>query len=173
MNKALFLDRDGVINTRLVGEYVRHPHEFTLIPGIVPLLQLAHTLGYQLIVITNQQGVGKGLMTRDDLDRVHQHMQALLREVGSPVIDAIYVCCDLADSGSTHRKPAPGMLLDAMRDYQIDASQSWFVGDSRSDAEAGRAAGVKTALIGDYDPSEAVLVAVSHGELVEQLVPLL
>lgn len=169
MNKALFLDRDGVINTRLIGEYVRHPHEFTLIPGIVPLLQRAHTLGYQLIVITNQQGVGKGLMTRDDLDRVHQHMQTLLREVGSPVIDAIYVCCDLADTGSTHRKPAPGMLLDAMRDYQIDASQSWFVGDSLTDAQAGKAAGVRTALIGMFEQADAELVAQTHTAMVEQL----
>ena len=173
MNRALFLDRDGVINTRLVGEYVRHPHEFTLIPGIVPLLQLAHALGYQLIVITNQQGIGKGLMTRDDLDRVHQHMQALLQEAGSPVIDAIYVCCDLANTNSTHRKPAPGMLLDAMRDYQIDASKSWFVGDSLSDAQAGMAAGVKTLLIGRFDGDDADVVVQSHDDLLATMRALL
>lgn len=169
MNKALFLDRDGVINTRLVGQYVRTPGEFELILDIVPILKLAKERGYQLVLITNQQGIGKGLMSTRDLGLVHDHMQQSLQSAGAPAIDAIYWCSDLDGSGSTHRKPAPGMLLDAMRDHDIEASASWFVGDSRSDAQAGRAAGVKTLLLGEYGTEEADIIAPTHSDALREL----
>jgi D-glycero-D-manno-heptose 1,7-bisphosphate phosphatase len=111
MNKALFLDRDGVINTRLVGQYVRTPGEFELILDIVPILKLAKERGYQLVLITNQQGIGKGLMSTRDLGLVHDHMQQSLQSAGALAIDAIYWCSDLDGSGSTHRKPAPVCCL--------------------------------------------------------------
>lgn len=169
MNKALFLDRDGVINTRLVGQYVRTPGEFELILDVVPILKLAKERGYQLVLITNQQGIGKGLMSTRDLGLVHDHMQQSLQSAGAPAIDAIYWCSDLDGSGSTHRKPAPGMLLDAMRDHDIEASASWFVGDSRSDAQAGRAAGVKTLLVGEYGTEEADIIAPTHSDALREL----
>jgi D-glycero-D-manno-heptose 1,7-bisphosphate phosphatase len=169
MNKALFLDRDGVINTRLVGQYVRTPGEFELILDVVPILKLAKKRGYQLVLITNQQGIGKGLMSTRDLGLVHDHMQQSLQSAGAPAIDAIYWCSDLDGSGSTHRKPAPGMLLDAMRDHDIEASASWFVGDSRSDAQAGRAAGVKTLLLGEYGTEEADIIAPTHSDALREL----
>lgn len=169
MNKALFLDRDGVINTRLVGRYVQTPDEFSLITDIVPLLIYARSKGYMLVLITNQQGVGKGLMTMADLDAVHEHMQECLRRAGAPTIDAMYVCTDLDGAQSTHRKPAPGMLLDAMQEHGIDALESWFIGDSITDAQAGRAAGVKTALIGDFPLGDADLVVSSHLTLMQAL----
>jgi D-glycero-D-manno-heptose 1,7-bisphosphate phosphatase len=169
MNKALFLDRDGVVNTRLVGQYVRTPGEFELILDIVPILKLAKERGYQLVLITNQQGIGKGLMSTRDLGLVHDHMQQSLQSAGAPAIDAIYWCSDLDGSGSTHRKPAPGMLLDAMRDHDIEASASWFVGDSRSDAQAGRAAGVKTLLLGEYGTEEADIIAPTHSDALREL----
>jgi len=169
MNKALFLDRDGVVNTRLVGQYVRTPGEFELILDIVPILKLAKARGYQLVLITNQQGIGKGLMSTRDLGLVHDHMQQSLQSAGAPAIDAIYWCSDLDGSGSTHRKPAPGMLLDAMRDHDIEASASWFVGDSRSDAQAGRAAGVKTLLVGEYGTEEADIIAPTHSDALREL----
>lgn len=173
MNKALFLDRDGVINIRRIGEYVRTPAEFILMEEILPLLHEAHQRGYKLIVISNQQGVGKGLMTMADLDMVHEHMQECLRVAGAPTIDAIYVCTDLDGMQSTHRKPAPGMLLDAMRDHDINATASWFVGDSISDAHAGVAAGVHTALIGSFESGAAELIEASHREMVQRLTQLL
>jgi D-glycero-D-manno-heptose 1,7-bisphosphate phosphatase len=173
MNKALFLDRDGVINTRLVGQYVRTPGEFELILDIVPILKLAKARGYQLVLITNQQGIGKGLMSTRDLGLVHDHMQQSLQSAGAPAIDAIYWCSDLDGSGSTHRKPAPGMLLDAMRDHDIEASASWFVGDSRSDAQAGRAAGVKTLLLGEYGTEEADIIAPTHSDALRELTAVL
>jgi D-glycero-D-manno-heptose 1,7-bisphosphate phosphatase len=173
MNKALFLDRDGVINTRLVGQYVRTPGEFELILDVVTILKLAKKRGYQLVLITNQQGIGKGLMTTRDLGLVHDHMQQSLQSAGAPAIDAIYWCSDLDGSGSTHRKPAPGMLLDAMRDHDIEASASWFVGDSRSDAQAGRAAGVKTLLVGEYGTEEADIIAPTHSDALRELTAVL
>jgi D-glycero-D-manno-heptose 1,7-bisphosphate phosphatase len=173
MNKALFLDRDGVINTRLVGQYVRTPGEFELILDVVPILKLAKKRGYQLVLITNQQGIGKGLMTTRDLGLVHDHMQQSLQSAGAPAIDAIYWCSDLDGSGSTHRKPAPGMLLDAMRDHDIEASASWFVGDSRSDAQAGRAAGVKTLLLGEFSTEEADIIAPTHSDALRELTAVL
>ena len=170
MNKALFLDRDGVINIRRIGEYVRTPAEFILMEEILPLLHEAHQRGYKLIVISNQQGVGKGLMTMADLDMVHEHMQECLRRAGAPMIDAIYFCADLDGTQSTHRKPAPGMLFDAMQEHDVDGSISWFVGDSRTDAQAGKAAGVHTALIGKFVQEDADIVAATHASLFDQLV---
>jgi D-glycero-D-manno-heptose 1,7-bisphosphate phosphatase len=173
MNKALFLDRDGVINTRLVGQYVRTPGEFELILDVVTILKLAKKRGYQLVLITNQQGIGKGLMSTRDLGLVHDHMQQCLQSAGAPAINAIYWCSDLDGSGSTHRKPAPGMLLDAMRDHNIEASASWFVGDSRSDAQAGRAAGVKTLLLGEFSTEEADIIAPTHSDALRELTAVL
>jgi D-glycero-D-manno-heptose 1,7-bisphosphate phosphatase len=158
MNRALFLDRDGIINERLVGAYVRSPLEFRLLDDVLPILKNAHRLGYRLILITNQQGVGKGLMTVADLDAVHEVMQSQLDEHGVR-LDAIYFCTDLASSNSPRRKPAPGMLLEAIADFGLDPAHCWFLGDSISDAQAGKAAGVRTALVGEFDAHEADIVA--------------
>lgn len=156
---ALFLDRDGVINRRIVGDYVRTPNNFVLLPDVLPLLQQARDTGMLLVLITNQQGVGKGLMTQQALDVVHHHMQQLLRQELGFALDAIYVCTDLASANSPRRKPAPGMLLEAMQDLAIDAATSWFVGDSLTDALAGKAAGVRTILVGNH-PADAADVVV-------------
>lgn len=166
MNKALFLDRDGVINQRIVDGYVQRPEEFVLIPGILPVLQMARQLEYRLILISNQQGVGKGLMSTADLERVTEHMQMLLAEQHLQ-LDAVYYCTDLASSMSPRRKPAPGMLLEAMVEHHLNAEACWFLGDSITDAQAGRAAGVHTALIGYHPHNAADLVA----ETVEALLP--
>lgn len=169
MNRALFLDRDGVINERIIDGYVRTSGEFVLLDDVLPILALAKERGYLLVLITNQQGVGKGLMSHEDLAMVHAHMQELLERRLGFALDAIYLCTDLASSGSVRRKPQPGMLLEAMAHHQVSAADSWFLGDSRSDAEAGRAAGVHTALVGDFASSEADIVAPTLREI---LIPL-
>lgn len=148
--KALFLDRDGVLNERIVGGYVRTIDEFVLQSDILPVLRGAHDRGYLLILITNQQGVGKGLMSRDDLDAVHKHLQTLLLDRIGCALDAIYDCTSLASDGDPRRKPQPGMLLDAIADHNIDAAASIFLGDSATDVLAGAAAGVRTIL---YQPN--------------------
>ncbi|MBU3699021.1 MAG: HAD family hydrolase [Candidatus Kapabacteria bacterium] len=158
MKKALFLDRDGIINKRIIGGYVRSPLEFELLPDVVPILLSARQRGYLLILITNQQGVGKGLMTTSDLDVVHEFMQSELAAHGLR-LDVIYVCTDLATSNSPRRKPAPGMLLEAIAENNLDAAQCWFLGDSLTDAQAGKAAGVRTALVGDFSAKDADIIA--------------
>lgn len=168
MNKALFLDRDGVINQRIVGGYVQRPEEFVLIPGILPVLQMARQLEYRLILISNQQGVGKGLMSTADLERVTERMHALLGEQHIQ-LDGVYYCTDLASSLSTHRKPAPGMLLEAMHTHHLCADSCWFLGDSITDAQAGRAAGVHTALIGTYPNDAAEVIAQTFEALLPKL----
>jgi D-glycero-D-manno-heptose 1,7-bisphosphate phosphatase len=158
MNRALFLDRDGIINQRLVGDYVRTPEQFVLLPDVLPIMSTARQCGYKLILITNQQGIGKGLMTTADLDAVHEVLQSQLNE-HAVHLDAIYVCTDLASSNSPRRKPAPGMLLEAIADFGLDPAHCWLLGDSISDAQAGKAAGVRTALVGEFDAHEADIVA--------------
>lgn len=156
--KALFLDRDGIINRRIIGGYVRSIDEFELLDDILPILQRAHDRGYLLILITNQQGVGKGLMSREDLDAIHDHMQSLLKQRLGFGLDAVYVCTSLASDNDPRRKPQPGMLLEAIADHQLDPAQCWFLGDSLTDAQAGRAAGVKTILVGEFDAYAAEVV---------------
>ncbi len=165
-NRALFLDRDGVINRRIVGGYVQHPEEFELLPEILPVLAYARNAGYLLIQISNQQGVGKGLMTNDQLIAVTEHMQGLLKSfLGEKGLDDCKVCTDLASANSPRRKPAPGMLLEAIEEHHLVPAECWFVGDSLTDAIAGKAAGVKTALIGDFSSDSADLVLAGHHEL--------
>ena len=149
MNKVLFLDRDGIINERMIGGYITKSSEFTLIPESLTLFAWAKEHGYLTVIVTNQQGIGKGLMTEQDLANVHAYMYSLLAEHGFTP-DAIEFCSDLAGTNSSRRKPAPGMLLDAAQKLDIDFSSSWMIGDSISDVQAGKHSGTKTILVGDY-----------------------
>ena len=164
MNKALFLDRDGIINERIPNDYVKYPSEFKLIPESLTLFAWAKAHGYLTVIVTNQQGIGKGLMTEQDLEKVHAHMCSLLAEHGYAP-DAIEFCGDLAGTNSSRRKPAPGMLLDAAQKLDIDLTSSWMIGDSISDVQAGKHAGTKTILVGDYsDIPEADYICAHVGE---------
>lgn len=170
-NKALFLDRDGVINRRIMDGYVRTPSEFVLLTDVLPLLRAARDKGYMLILISNQQGVGKGLMSLDQLYSVHNHMQDLLAsELGGRGLDDIRFCTELESASSPRRKPAPGMLLEAIEAFGLDPTLCWFLGDSLSDAKAGGSAGVHTALIGPFAHDAADIVMGDHTVLMELLV---
>ena len=169
MNKALFLDRDGIINERIPNDYVKTPAEFKLIPESLGLFAWAKKHGYLTVIVTNQQGISKGLMTEHDLAEVHAYMYSLLAEHGYTP-DAIEFCGDLANTNSPRRKPAPGMLLDAAHKLDIDLSSSWMIGDSISDAQAGKYAGTTTILIGEYsDIPEADFIFNTIEECVERL----
>jgi D-glycero-D-manno-heptose 1,7-bisphosphate phosphatase len=144
--RAIFFDRDGVINRRIYGGYVKTWAEFELLEEVAQTIKAVKDLGYLAIVITNQQGVGKGLMTEEDLIGLHGRMQDHLEELESVRFDDIYYSTEMKE-GATRRKPSPAMLQEAAEKWNIDLSQSWIIGDSASDVEAGKRAGTGTAFL--------------------------
>lgn len=147
MNKAVFLDRDGTLNVD--KGYLSQIADFEWLPGALAGLKRFHDLGYLLIVVTNQSGVARGYYTEEDVKRLHQWMCADAAKAGVP-ITACYYCPYLPgapvaayDQDSDWRKPKPGMVLQALRDYDIDPAQSLMIGDKERDVASGEAAGVK------------------------------
>ncbi len=146
MRRALFLDRDGVVNEEI--GYLYRPEDCRLMEGIVPLLQTANQLGFVTCVITNQAGIARGLYTEGDFHRLMAHMQAELLRQGAR-LDAVYYSPYHPVHGlgrykrdSDCRKPGPGMLLRAAAEHRIDLNRSVLVGDRCSDLQAGSAAGL-------------------------------
>lgn len=155
--KAIFLDRDGTIN-KYVG-FLRKEEELELLEGVSEAIKKINESGYLAIVVTNQPVIARGEVTREEIDIIHNKMETLLGLEGA-YLDAIYYCPHHPDKGYAGeivelkiecdcRKPKPGMLIKAAKDYNIDLSKSWMIGDSESDILAGKNAGCKTALIGD------------------------
>jgi histidinol-phosphate phosphatase family protein len=146
---TLFLDRDGVINKRRVDDYVTSAEEFVFLEGVPEAISFFNLIFDKVFIITNQQGIGKGIMTIDDLFKVHDYLQTQLF-ISNAKIDKIYYCSDMAGSGSLYRKPEIGMALQAKNDYPtINFKKSIMVGDSISDMQFGRKAGMKTVLISE------------------------
>lgn len=148
---TLFLDRDGVINHEKKEDYIRDWSEFKFYEeSLAALPQLAQKFN-QIIITTNQKGIGKGLMTDADLNLIHQNMTNQIIELGGR-IDAIYYCPDL-DNLSINRKPQPGMAYQAKAAYpSIDFNQSIMVGNRMSDMEFGRNAGMHTVYLATTHP---------------------
>ena len=146
MRKAFFIDRDGVVNVEV--DYLHRPEDVILIDGLGEALGSIHRAGYLAVVVSNQSGVARGMYTMQDVKAVEDRICELLRQSGSDVPDAFYYCphhkkgivpelavdCDC-------RKPKPGMFLQAARDWEIDPSQSYMIGDRMTDLQAGQAAG--------------------------------
>ncbi len=155
---CLFLDRDGTINKRLVGEYVVSYHQFEFLPGIIESLKEIQGHFKYLFIVTNQQGIGKELMTHEDLSRIHQQMTQDFTAFGIH-IDQIYYCPELAIYDSPNRKPNPGMALQAQQDFEgVDFKKSIMIGDTLSDMQFGKNLGMKTIWVdhkvkGDVNPS--------------------
>ena len=139
--RVAFLDRDGVINQYLPGEYVRTPDELVILPGVVDAIRALNDAGWRVAMVTNQQGIGKGLMTSAELDSVHAKLVAALNAVGARM-DAVRVCPHLASDACSCRKPKPGMILDIAAELGADLTASVFFGDTDSDSAAARDAGV-------------------------------
>jgi D-glycero-D-manno-heptose 1,7-bisphosphate phosphatase len=144
---AVFLDRDGVLNTYLPGAYVRFPEELRVIPGVSKAIRRLNDAVIPVIVISNQQGVGKGLMTMNDLNVVEQRLCQKLKDENGAWLDKCYYCTDLNSVNSPRRKPSPGMLLEASEEFGVDLSHAVMVGDSATDIQAAKAAGVGSALL--------------------------
>ena len=164
--KALFLDRDGIINELYydpeygVIESPLNPTQVRLLFGIVPLLKAVKKLGYLLIIVSNQPNVALGKTSESNFDRIAKKIIGLLKKEGV-VIDGEYYCfhhpfakvkkfrkkCDC-------RKPEPALFLKAAKDHSIDLNSSWMVGDGVSDIIAGKTAGCKTILLANIDATE-------------------
>lgn len=155
--KAIFLDRDGTIN-KYAG-FLRNIHDFELIDGVAKAIREINNSGYLAIVVTNQPVIARGEVTQEQLCRIHDKMETLLGLSGA-YLDGIYVCPHHPHKGYAGeipelkcdcecRKPKPGLLLRAAKDFNIDLSASWMIGDSESDILAGIAAGCSTGLIGN------------------------
>jgi histidinol-phosphate phosphatase family protein len=148
---SLFIDRDGVINTRIIDDYVKTPSEFNFIDGTLEAISIFTKIFYPIVVVTNQQGIGKGLMSIEDLNLIHNKMNSDIIAAGGK-IDKVYFCPDLANSGSKNRKPEIGMALQAKVDFpEIDFNKSIIIGDSLSDMKFGKNTGMKTVFIGNEE----------------------
>ncbi len=155
--RAIFLDRDGTINKYL--GYIKDTNDFVLIDGVAEAIRLINNSGYLCIVVTNQPVIARGELAWSDLNIIHNKMETLLGKRGA-YIDDIYICPHHPDKGFEGevpelkidcdcRKPKPGLLIKAGQDYNINLKESWMIGDSWRDEEAGMAAGCKTLLIDD------------------------
>lgn len=143
MSKAVFLDRDGVINSDEGLYYIFRVSDFRLNPGVSEAIKLMHDKGYQVVVISNQGGIGKGLYTKADTDAVHDYLQQLLAKDGT-FVDAFYYCPHHPDSGlCLCRKPGSLMIEKALARFEFDRGLSLLIGDSSRDIQAAEAAGVR------------------------------
>lgn len=168
--KAIFLDRDGTIN-KMVG-FITKPEQFELIPGVAEAIKLINKSGYLAIVVTNQPIIARGDCTFKELQTIHDKMETELGKAGA-FVDAVYVCPHHTDRGFAGerieykldcncRKPKPGLLLQAAKDFNIDLSQSYIIGDSERDVEAGKNAKVKQAIRIEGNENEELLRVVKQ-----------
>jgi D-glycero-D-manno-heptose 1,7-bisphosphate phosphatase len=145
MNKAVFLDRDGVINEILVVEgkpvTPKKVEDFRILPGVKEALTAVKEGGYRILVVTNQPDIPRGALTLEELERMHVILSRSLP------IDRIYMCLHDNDDGCECRKPKPGMLLQAAEEWDLDLSASYMIGDRWKDIEAGAKAGCTTILV--------------------------
>ena len=155
---TVFLDRDGTLNQRAPrGEYVTTPEDFRWLGGALEALRLFNEAGWRVILVSNQAGIARGVMTEADLGRIHERVTSEAEEAGGR-IDAIYYCPNGWDEGCECRKPLPGMFFQAQRAFHLDLTSTPFVGDDERDGQAAVAAGCPFFLASDQDP----LIEITH-----------
>lgn len=143
----LFLDRDGVINQRLENDYVKSWETFHFLPGVLTALELLKNHFDRVFIVTNQQGLGKGLMTKAQLDLIHDNMLKVIKSNGGK-IDKVYFCPDLAVKPGNCRKPSPFMALQAQKEFpELRFENAVMVGDTSSDIAFGKNLSMQTVLI--------------------------
>lgn len=169
MMDTLFLDRDGVINVQLIGDYVKRTDELVLREDFLSSIPLLLNKFKRFIIVTNQQCIAKGLCTQEDVDTVHEYLQALLLPYGL-TFDAIYVCPHIAGGGCSCRKPEIGMALQAKRDFpDIDFANSVMIGDSLTDMQFGRRAGIPTVFIGQVTDENREEIAANSDIIIDSI----
>ena len=148
-NKIIFLDRDGVINQKAPeGDYIKAWKEIELLPRVPKAIRTLNENGWLVIVITNQRGIARGMVSIEDVHDIHQKLNDELKKTKAH-IDGFYICPH--EKGSCRcRKPDIGLFLQAEQRFAVDKKQSWMIGDSESDIQAGRRYGIKTIAIGNY-----------------------
>lgn len=168
--KAIFLDRDGTIN-KYVG-FLTKPEQFELISGVAEAIKMINKSGYLAIVVTNQPVIARGDCTWEELQIIHDKMETELGKAGA-FVDAIYICPHHPDKGFEGerpaykhecqcRKPASGLLLKAAFDFNIDLSQSYMIGDSKRDIEAGHSVGIKSSVMIERNSENELLLVVKQ-----------
>ncbi|MCB9233017.1 MAG: HAD family hydrolase [Bacteroidia bacterium] len=139
---TLFLDRDGVINRRLPGDYVREWAEWEFLPGVLEAIAVATGMFARIVVVTNQRGIARGLMTREQLAMLHERFHEEVEKAGGR-LDGVYYCPHDNHDGCNCRKPRPGLALQAQEQFpEIDFSRSVLLGDSASDIQMGHCLGM-------------------------------
>ena len=142
MRRCVFFDRDGVINVKAEpGEYIRSWEEFQLIPTVVDWIRLFNALDLLVIVVTNQRGVARGVMKPEELERIHERMRVELDRAGARIDDIF--CCVHEEGTCECRKPRPGMVLEAVRKWDIDMGHSIVIGDSDAERELAQTCGMR------------------------------
>jgi D-glycero-D-manno-heptose 1,7-bisphosphate phosphatase len=160
--RHVILDRDGVLNQEAEGGgYIERPEDFAWVPGALEGLRLLRDAGLYLSVATNQSGVGRGIMTLAQLEAVHARMRTEADRYGAP-LDAIFFCPHAPEDGCDCRKPAPGLILQAMAGSGLTAAETILVGDADRDLEAAARAGIRAVLVrtGKGRKTEAALQGV-------------
>jgi len=160
-NKAVFFDRDGVINDDTGHYYVHRTEDLRINPGVVECMQALQKMGYMLIIITNQGGIARKKYSFADTDAFHKELLGRLEDKGVSISDIYYCPHHHTIEKCLCRKPEPLMLEKAMARYDINPSSSYFIGDKESDMEAGRRAGVHGILIAANSDVRAVLKQIS------------
>lgn len=150
VNRAVFLDRDGVINEVLSDrvKFVNKPDEFYLLKGVGEAIKLLNEADYRVFVVTNQGGIGLGFMSAEDLDGIHERMYEDLIAFGATIDDLMY-CPHQPNEGCSCRKPHPKMIVELAKKHKIDLPNSYMVGDRDPDIRAGAYAGTKTVFVGN------------------------
>jgi D-glycero-D-manno-heptose 1,7-bisphosphate phosphatase len=178
MRPAIFLDRDGVIIENR-EDYVRSWNDVSILPGVLESLAMAARSRYAIVIVTNQSAIGRGLISLDRANEIHQRLEKEIMTAGGR-IDGIYLCPHAPDTGCNCRKPAPGMILQAANELSLDLPRSVIIGDALTDLSAGKAAGIphrilvgtgrgydqyqqwKSADISPFDFFDTLSIALSH-----------
>ncbi len=157
LRPCLFLDRDGVINHD-PGDYTKNLSEFTILPTVMEALTLAKNAGFEVVLITNQGGLAKGLYTHEDVADIHAHLKRVCEENGTPILDIFYSPHHPSTGKSLSRKPGSLMVERACAKHQLNPTRSWMVGDKQRDLDAAAPVGVRGVLI---EPNAPLLDAVN------------
>jgi histidinol-phosphate phosphatase family protein len=151
LKKAIFLDRDGTLIVDKI--YLNDPDQIEYLPGVFEALKQLRDAGYIFLIVTNQSGIPRGLVSIENLNEIHRRMRVAFAEHGVDLLE-FYYAPYLTDTDHPMRKPNPGMIQQGVRDYNIDIKKSWMIGDRMVDIEAGHRAQAKTIMVGSREKAK-------------------